>query len=257
MKKLMIAAAAMAAGVAMAATEEVTQISSANVVGYTTRDVEADTYVMVGCPFEKVTGGDLHINDFIKGGDANLYPDFQEDYFAEIQVQNGGSYDYYWLEWDGEDEDKPYFFWNGVAGEADFTVKPGFCCWFRNPHACTITVAGQVTDTTKDSITVDADTYTMVANPFPEAVELNGEKVICSGLSANLYPDFQEEFYAEIQILNADGGYDYYWLEWDGEDEDDPFFFWNGVAGEAEVTIPPMSGFWLRDPKGGTIKFAL
>lgn len=132
MKKLMIAAAAMAAGAVFAETS----IQSANVVGYTTRDVEADTYVMVGCPFEQVTGGDLHINDFIKGGDANLYPDFQEDYYAEIQVQKegGSGYDYYWLEWDGEDEDDPYFYWIGGEGEADFTVKPGFCCWFVTPR---------------------------------------------------------------------------------------------------------------------------
>ena len=227
-------------------------------VGYTTREIAADTYVMVGCPFEATGGDELHINDFIKGGDANLYPDFQEDYYAEIQIQNAdGGYDYYMQEWDGEDEDDPYFYWIGASGEADFTVKPGFCCWFRNPHACTITVAGQVVDTTKDSITVDANTYTMVANPFPVAVELNGDKVICTGLSANLYPDFQEEYYAEVQILNTDGGYDYYMLEWDGEDEDDPYFYWIGASGEAEVTIPPMSGFWLRDPLGGTIKFAL
>ena len=255
MKKLMIAASA-----ALCAAVGFCDVTSANVVGYTTREVAADTYVMVGCPFEATGGGELHINDFIKGGDANLYPDFQEDYFAEIQVQkeSGSGYDYYWLEWDGEDEDDPYFFWNGFDGEADFMVEPGFCCWFKNPHVCTITVAGQVADTDKDSITIAAGAYTMVANPFPVAVELNSDKVICSGLSANLYPDFQEEYFAELQIQKASGsGYDYYWLEWDGEDEDEPYFFWNGFDGEADVTIQPMTGFWLKDPKGGTIKFAL
>lgn len=213
---------------------------------------------MIGCPFEAVGGEELHINDFIKGGDAMYFPDGQEENVAELQVQKeGGGYTIYWLEWDGDDEENPNFFWNSLSGEADFTVKPGFSCWFKNTQACTITVAGQVADTSKDSITVDANTYTMIANPFPVAVKLNSDKIDCKALSAMYYPEGQEENVAEIQIQKAGGGYNLYWLEWDGDDEENPNFFWNGLSGEADETIQPMTGFWLLDPQGGTIKFVL
>ena len=259
MKKLMVAACA-----ALCATvgfSEEAAVQSANIVGYVTQDVSANKYVMLGCPFESTAGENLNIQNFISGNiTAYNWPEGSEERaWIQIQQASGTGYDQYYLSWEDGDEENPIFLWMTAGGdEADVEIKPGFSCWFKNPTACTITVAGQVADPSKGSVTVSPNKYEMIANPFPMDVKLNSDKLNCKGLTAYNWPEGSEER-SWIQIPAKSGsGYDQYYLSWEDGDEDNPVFLWMTAGGdEADVTIKAFTGFWLKDPNGGTIKFAL
>ncbi|MBQ6141402.1 MAG: hypothetical protein IJI54_08960, partial [Kiritimatiellae bacterium] len=68
MKKLMIAAAAMAAAFAVNADTDSGLVSS-TVVGYATKDVAQDAYVLTGVQFESLDGNNK-LTDLVKTTDA-------------------------------------------------------------------------------------------------------------------------------------------------------------------------------------------
>ena len=145
MKKLMFAAAIAAA---FAATAE---IESANTVGYTSMDVAAGRYYLVGTQFDKAgttSAGSIDMNDLIKLS-PTLAPGLYSNDFAtapQISVLNaaGGYTTYYYIS-DGTDDndvDLGANAWCDVDGYelSGSQIDAGVSFWIYSP-----TTTGSVT----------------------------------------------------------------------------------------------------------------
>ena len=264
MKKLMFAAAMAAA---FAATAE---IESANTVGYTSKDVEAGKYYLIGTQFDKAgttSAGSIDMNDLIKLSStitAGLY----DDDFAtapKISVVNaaGGYTTYYYIS-DGTDENDDelgFDCWCDKDGyelddSAKLSLGKGF--WFYPPVNGTITTVGQVSDMASVTLSFVADTYAILCNPYPVAVALQS-------LTTSATPGLYDDDFAtapKISILNAAGGYATYYYISDGTDENDDELgvnAWCDKDGyELEGTqIDAGAAFWITAPAAGSVTFSL
>lgn len=237
MKKLMFAVAALAAGVACA------EITSTNIVGYSTTECAANTWYMIGCGFEGVDGNPFTVQNFATGMATGL----EDAECSTIQVWNGTDLDTYIYIIDDEDEDGNYIsHWLNAAGDqADFTVAPGFGCWINNPKDCSITVAGQVVATSKTTVEIPGNVWQLIANPYPVNAALNGDGIDCSHLATGLED-------SECSVIQAWNGSDLdtYIYIIDDEDEDGNYIsHWLDAAGDqTELVIPAQTGFWIIAP---------
>ena len=133
MKKLMFAAALAASLTGLA------EVTSANTVGFVSRDIAPDTFYMVGVQFENV-GGDatadlnnvLGLKNIAACGFDNRLTDG-----AEIQVRVGNVYNYYYYindAWDAEDNPVTGDVWADgdgyVVTDADL-IAPGASFWMH------------------------------------------------------------------------------------------------------------------------------
>ena len=237
MKKLMIAAAALAAGVAMA------DVESANVVGYNTLEINKE-YTLLAVNFEGITEtGTMDIQDLFKKCDgmttANAASAADQ---IQIMHEEDGNYDYYYLS-------------NGKAGKAstpattdkwvcnnegaDKTVpavraiKSGEAFWYVSPKGkeapYTITVAGSVMAAPNVTKEFGAQ-YALIGNPYPCDIPLNDGVQVINATYANAASAADQ-----IQIMKADGNYDYYYLS-------------NGKAGKAST--PATANKWVCNNEG-------
>ena len=259
MKKLMIAAAA-----ALWATVGFGDVESANIVGYTQKDAPKGQFKIYGAGFEQVGGGSA-VNGLVSGVEGVSYD--EENVFrttaAQIQIPNAeGGYDVYyylndgWFDDNGADGYKAG--WcddNGVI--VDTEVTPGVAFWFKSvPSDAMCTVSGQVSLDTSAEVTCPQN-FALRANPFPVSVAVNSGKFASSDIVGVNY-DEENVFRTtapQIQIPNAEGGYDvcYYltdgWFDDNGADGykagwcDD-----NGVIVDTE--IPAGQGIWTKGVTG-------
>ena len=247
-------------------------ITSANTVGYTSKDVAAGTFYLIGTQFDKAgtaTAGSVDMNDLIKLS-ATLAPGLYDDDFVtapQIQVQKpAGGYDKYYYISDGTDADDNelgYAAWCDVDGyeltdAAKLQLGKGF--WFYSPVAGgTITTAGQVYDSVSKTLSFAAGQFTILCNPYPAAVTLQS---LTTSATAGLYDD---DFATapQIQVQKPAGGYDKYYYISDGTDADDNelgYNTWCDVDGyELDgAQIAPGAAFWIYAPAtGGTLTFTL
>ena len=73
------------------------QVESANTVGYTTINLTAGKWYMIGIQFQDIGGGNIKLDDLISftGVTASTWED-QEDDAAQIQYFNGVGYDIFY-----------------------------------------------------------------------------------------------------------------------------------------------------------------
>ena len=268
MKKLMFAGiAALCATVVMADGE----ISSANVVGYTTKEVTAGKYYLIGTQFDEAgtaTAGQTDMNKLISLS-ASLTPGLFADDFAtapQIQVQKptGGYNMYYYISdgTDADDNDLGYDAWCDDYGyELDDAAKlalgKGF--WFYSPTTSgTITTAGQVSEAPSKTISFTANMFTIICNPYPAAVALQS---LTTSATAGLFAD---DFATapQIQVQKPAGGYNMYYYISDGTDADDNdlgYDAWCDDYGyELEGTqIDAGAAIWIKSPVAGSVTFSL
>lgn len=156
-----------------------------------------------------------------------------------IQVMNAaGGYD-------------TYFMWNGAAGKNGVadptkrgwskagdtarttdTLAKGATMWYQSRGAkaddasthYNLTVAGAVSLAEKYEYDINKE-YTLVGNPFPVEIPLNGGVVVTEPTVAKVYGSADN-----VQIMNEAGGYDTY-------------FMWNGAAGKNGVADPTKQGW--------------
>lgn len=269
MKKIMFAAAVAAGMVAFGDA-----IESANIVGYTTKAVEAGKYYLIGTQFDKAStesAGSIDLNDLLKLSGTITAGEYDNDFVTapQIQVLNAaGGYTKYFYISDGtydDGEDTPLGFdaWCDVDGyeltaAAKFALGKGF--WFKSPVANgTITAAGQVSEVASTTLNFEANKYAILCNPYPVAVALQS-------LTTSATPGLYDDDFAtapQIQVLNAAGGYTKYFYISDGtydDGEDTPLGFnaWCDVDGyELEGTqIEAGAAFWIKAPAAGTVTFA-
>ena len=155
MKKVMFAAAVAAAGLAFG-------IESANTVGYQTVTCQPNTWYLLGAQFQNTAGTSMTIQEFLQG--AYTATDDPET-APEIQMWNGNSYDHYYFMGTAYDEDLNEYnnVWaNGVGDYSELAINTGDGVWFKNKSASaiTITIAGQVLETSTETISVPANQWT-------------------------------------------------------------------------------------------------
>ena len=268
MKKLMFAAA-VAAG--LAAFGE--GIESANTVGYTSKDVTAGKFYLIGTQFDKAgsdSAGSINMNDLIKLSSTNAAGLYDDDFATapKISVLNaaGTGYNNYFYISDGTDDNDDelgYDCWCDEDGyELDNTTKltlgKGF--WFTSPSTSgTITTVGQVSEIASVTLDFPADKFTILCNPYPLAVALQS-------LTTTATPGLYDDDFAtapKISALNAAAtGYNNYFYISDGTDDNDDELGYNAWCDEdgyelENTQIEAGAAFWISAPAAGSVTFTL
>ena len=265
MKKLMFAAAVMAAGAVMAVESQT--------VGYTTQEITDGQFAMVGVQFEGVASGDgeIALKDFITGDFKGTDWDENDEYFqtaTEIQVWDGTTYAYYYYlnehtiepgtAWEVKVEKGWCDDWGESAAEVTFI--PGQAVWFHNRTGdCTITTPGQVITEDDTEIPCANNTFTMAANFMPVELDLNNEdQVAYDGIVGTDWDENDEYFQTATEIQVWDGttyAYYYYLNEhtiepgtaWEVKVEKGWCDDWGEFASD---TIAVGRGFWIHARTG-------
>ena len=236
MKKLMIAAVASMAAVGAFAVE------SANIVGYTTLEINKE-YTLLAVNFEGTGSATMDIQDIFKKCDgmtaANASTGADQ---IQIMHEADGNYDYYYLsngkngkastpdtanKWvcanDGADKTVP----------AVRAIKSGEAFWYVSPNGATtpytITVAGGVVSAPNVTKEFGAQ-YSLVGNPYPCDLPLNDKVQVVNATYGNASSNADQ-----IQIMKSDGSYDYYYLS-------------NGKNGKAST--PDTANKWVCSNDG-------
>ena len=275
-------------------------VTSANTVGFQTITVPADTWVMCATPFSEIGGQPFDLQNLISGmPTATAATGLGDGWKAtkpQIQIQKrnadgdvtGTGYDMaYWI---SNAQNNPANTKDNETGWANgskqhigkkaaaIKLEPGTAYWFKDPNQENVlTFAGQVVDQTAPKVTVPADTWQMICNPFPVAIELNSVKFTIDAVAtaATGLGDGWKATKPQIQIQkrNAAGqvtgtGYDMaYWIsnaQNNPANTKDTETGWaNGSKQHigkkaAAITIPSGAGFWFKNPNGETVvEFAL
>ena len=265
MKKLMFTAAVAAAGLAFG-------LESANTVGYTTKEVTAGKYYLIGTQFDKAgttTAGRVDMNDLIKLS-SELAPGLYSDDFAtapqiSVLTAAGGYTPFYYIS-DGTDDtdaDLGYAAWCDADGyelteEMKLELGKGF--WFYSPTSSgTLTTIGQVSDAASTTLSFTVGKYSIFCNPYPVAVSL--QSLTTSATPGAYGDDFATA--PQISVLTAVGGYTPYYYISDGTDETDADLGYNAWCDAdgyelSGAQIDAGAAFWIYSPTtSGSITFSL
>lgn len=221
------------------------EVSSANIVGYTQSAMEGGKYYMCATHFDATTdnGQGYAIKDLISG---------EVPYGTQIQVmQADTTYKIYYFIEEAYDEVKDEFA-PGWADVEDYVavdmLAPGAAFWFKAPSACNISIAGQILSDASKAVTVPAGQFSMVANPYPVAVNMND--LSWAGLT---YGD-------QFQIMQPDSTYKiYYYIEEAYDEAKDEFLpGWADVEDYLVTTkvLPVGQGAWIKPAAPVTINWA-
>ncbi len=238
MKKLLTAACALVAGMAMA------QVQSANIVGYQQVTLTQKNTIL-GVNFVAVDGTTSialqdaipYVTGMAKGNSANTAD--------QIQIQNSsGGYDIYFMSngLNGKSKvvDGLEGKWTTAASGAEqykpvtVTLAPGTAFWFIRKDATnplTINIVGGVSMLGSNDKGIDG-TYKLIANPFPTDLPLNPGIPYVAGMTKGNSANTADQ----IQIQNASGGYDVYFMS-------------NGLNGKSKV-VDGLEGKWTTAASG-------
>ena len=224
-------------------------ITSANVVGYQTKEILANDYTMFGVQFQGTDGEGVKLGDLAvspKGGQSSAGSD-------NILVWENGVYTTYWFG-TGWDDPKWDDFWydkdENIVNDT-VSIKPGVACWYlRRGEATTLTVSGQV-KATATTTTILANDYTMFINPYPTAITFGNLKV--AGPNGGVSSADGDNI-----LVWEDGVYTTYWFGtgWDDPKWDD---FWydkdENIVNDTVSIKPGVACWYLRRGEATTISF--
>ena len=253
-------------------------ITSANTVGYTSQEVKAGQFYMVGVQFADVSAkADVaNFNNFFATtcapGEYGDGSDGSMGNAPQIQVlnANGLTYTKYYYISDAYDADNNPVEGNCwaddsgiiVASDDVMVLSKGF--WFRAMADGTITSAGQVTATSAIESKPTAKQFNIVANPYPVALSLNAAKT--AAFVPGEYGDGSDGSMGnapQIQVLNANGlTYTKYYYISDAYDADNKPVEGSCWADDSGIVatgaqIPIGKSFWVKSESAGTFTFSL
>lgn len=214
-KTLIIAAAALIGASAFAATN----VTSANIVGYSKKDIAADQFLILapqfgesGVALSNAFSG-VSANDVVYTWDGSIYS--QYTYY-------GPSYG--WLD-------------SAFSPAGGTVIDLGQGVWLKSTATTNVIMSGDVPTAGSITNTLVAGTLNMIANPYP--VELALDDIPTNSISStDIAYLWDGSIYAQYTYYGASYG----WL-------DSAF----GAAGA--VTVPVGDGFWLQSAAGGEIIF--
>ena len=213
----------------------------------------------MACNFESTSGANLNVQDMITGltPGTDVYDSPVIQYWNGTQLKTLVYMDGAW------DED-------ALDGEGDFVVAwadddgnaaknatpPGFGCWIKLPAAGSILCSGQV----KALATYPIDfgtSWDLLGNPYPTSLSFNNGNMDCSLLTAgtDVYDSPMIQYWdgtALKTLIYMDGAWDEDALDGEG----DFVIAWADDDGNAtKLSLPACTGFWIKGPTSGTIKF--
>ena len=285
MKKLMFTAAVAAAMGAFA-------IESANTVGYVSTGVAANKWQINGCQFQNVGDDEMDLQDLVGSftstnvtyGDGNSFkataPCIQiQDRDANGNLTAGNTFYYYLADaatdaagnevQPGWADEFGYYVGEGAHVGA-VKIAPGTAVWFKDPSAAApnASVSGEVVgEASAPAIKANAGKWSLTANPFPVAFDLNSSKITWTGVTTNIvYGDGNtfKNTAPTIQIQDRDsngnltaGNTFYYYLSDAATDAAgnnvkpgwaDEFGYYVGDdAYVSAATVGAGLGFWFKD----------
>ena len=264
MKKIMFG---LAAAIAMVAAAD---IESSNIVGYTSKAVEAGKYYLIGVQFNKAgaEAGSIDMNDLVSlsaGMNPGTYDaDFEGAPSIQVLSPSGAGYiPYYYISDATDDDDTPLGIncWADSDGyqlkDADkLALGKGF--WFKSDVAGTITIAGEVKAGADAVQAFPANQFYIMSNPFP--VDFSLANLTTTGITPGTFDaDFQGA--SEIQILSANGaGYIPYYYISDATDSDDEYVGYNCWADSDGYIlegnqVKAGESFWIKGNAAGSLGF--
>ena len=266
------------------ATVSFAELASANIVGYNTTNVKAGQWYMVAAQFQGVAESNLKVklSDLITTtlkpgtvGDGESDPTYANAPAIQVLKANGTGYDYYYYVNDagvtGDDNDP----WNAtgwIDGSTflltDVTIDLSKGFWFYPSENGTVNCAGQVAAVDTFAKDILANTWQIVANPYPAAMGLNS--IETTGFKPGTVGDGESDpTYANapaIQVLKANGtGYDYYYYVDDAGvtgDDNDPWNATGWIDGSTfllttGIQVPAGQAFWINSASAGKFTFGL
>ena len=235
-------------------------------VGYNTDTLVKGKFNLISLPFAGVDGNNSTLAKAMSGSWNGGETSDDGD---QIQVWNpsttGYTVYYYYTddshEWDG---------WYDAAGVNYFDdceenaggLEPGWTAWYlsRGTTSPTVTMSGAIASEDDVSITVYGGGFSLIANPFPVALQPNDKKQVNWGA---IHSGETSDDGDQIQLWNASTtGYTVYYYYEDDSHEWDGWYDAAGVNYFEDVEpdgIPAGQPFWYlsRDAKGTnhTVKF--
>ena len=219
------------------------EVVSSNIVGYQKVNISAGLSIL-GTPFVDVGSieGSLNIQNITP---ANTETAGGIDYLRLWDGSQYTEYFYYSAADEGVDDDGNPGWGDGDQEAVDELINAGSGYWVHSGTSETVTIAGEVTETTEVPIIAG---LTLVCNPQP--VSINIQDIVPSN-------------------TETAGGVDYLRL-WDGTQYTEYFYYssadegvdddgnpgWGDDDQEAvDVTIPPGTGFWVHSGTSEVLTF--
>ena len=235
---------------------------SSNIVGYNKVTLSAG-FNLIGSQFLNIGQGTQDINEFANN---NTLPGLDDEYEFQstLRVWNGVGYTTYGWYADGDGSD-PEMDWpeadakwivNDQSDIAEVDMPAGQGYWIYTPTQATVTFSGEVPEGETKTIDV-AKGFNLVANPFPEEIDIQTIQPDLPGLDANF------EFQTTLRVWNGVGYTTYGWYaDGDGSNpemdwpEADAKWILNDQSDIADVKIPIGAGFWIYTPTAaGSVTF--
>lgn len=234
-----------------------------SVVGYSTINIDKQ-YAILAVNFESVNTGAMSIQDAIPYV-AGMTQGASSATADNIQImQDDGTYKTYYMS-NGKVGKKTYDTvgkWVDMDDKtvaASVTIPSGTAFWYASQDYSTpyvITVAGQVLATTSNTKNI-AQTYMLVASPYPVALPLNDAVVVDEGATTGASSATADN----LQIMQDDGTYKTYYLS-NGKvgkktyDTDGKWVDMDDKTVAATATFPVGKGAWFVSQNGSAkLKF--
>ena len=152
-------------------------------MGYTTKNLAADTWYLIGCNFEQVGNTEQTIQDIVTG----LVPGYDTTDAPMIEYWDGSELKILILmdssAWSESAQDF-ITAWADPSDQVavDIPATPGFGFWIKVPSAQTATFAGQVVGA--DDVTKDIEpAFNLMSSPYPISFGFNDAAMDCSNLT--------------------------------------------------------------------------
>ena len=250
MKKL----ATLAALAALALPVIATEVTSSNVVGYQKLAIPANGYALLANPFVQIGTGSSTPEGYALN---DMFIDDTENSTAGRAATQGDQIQ----TWDSARQGySTYFFsswvnkWAGsnprAATEDAFNFGDGYWYLNRSDSAFELTVSGEVSEQ-EVTVTLIANGFTLVCNPFPADLPLNSESInwVSAGATAGRAATQGDQ----IQIWNTEtqGYTTYFFSSWVNQ--------WAGSNPRAATadSIPAGQGFWYLNRGDSDITITL
>ena len=213
------------------------EVVSSNVVGYSKITMNADGYTLIANPFVEVGTGDLiGIDDMFADDTTGATGGTSASAADNILVWTGSGYETYYLR---ENKKAGTKFWvKGSTTATTDSLPEGGGAFYLNraATAAELTMSGEVRNEPQ-TITIAANGYTLVENPFPTPLDIqtfNVEGAI-AGTSAAA---------ADNILVWTGSGYETYYLR---ENKKAGTKFWvKGSTTATTDTIAPYAGFFYQ-----------
>ena len=248
--------------------------AASSIVGYNSKTITADTYYLMAFQFENINSDGLAgLNDVINmTGVSAVGIDDAYTTGAEIMVRVGSGYkSYYYINdaWDTNDHEVEGNVWADgdgyvVATEDLQALGDGFWLLVRSGALNgegSITIAGAVSNAdelTKSFSGTAAGYFTIIANPFPLATQLNS--ITQTGLTAMGIDDAYTKG-VEVMVRVGNGYKSYYYINdaWDAEDHEVEGNVWadgDGYVATETDAIGVGASFWVKSFTNGSLTFS-